>query len=145
MHHPCLSKTWLWRRFASARSSLPCTASLPNCVYGQDLDPHSPVWRARDLQIDCQRRLIITQTRYPWLTEGKTRLCSWWWICWRAKAIKWFSTELRSLSKCACQTEAKQPGIKMEFYRQLAARSRQRNSLCGNSHNNSLACAWMIK
>lgn len=116
MHHLQLSKTWLCCGFMSSQSSLPYTAFLPNCLCGQDLDQRFLIWRIRELQIICQCRLmiIITQTLTSWCTEGKGRLCSQWWSCGGAKVIKWFSTELR-LSETICQTEEKQPGLKMEF------------------------------
>lgn len=117
------------------------TALLPNCLHGRDLDQRfshlkrrrSPDW----LPTQANNNTNSSSSVY-W---GRTRLCSWWWIRRKAKVIKWFSTELRSLSKSICQTEVKHPGIKMEFTANKAAKVIQRNSsLRRDSPKDSFTC-----
>lgn len=89
-------------------------AFFPNCVHCQDLDQsfsHLKNLRSSD----WLPTKASNNTNSSSLVYGrKTKLYSWWQICRKAKVIRWFSTELRSLLWSKCWTKVKQPGINIE-------------------------------
>lgn len=93
---------------------LPRLSFLIDCI-AKTLTRAFLIWSIWDLWIDCQHRLITKKKLSNLGLKGQqTTLHSWWQITGKSKVIKWFSSELRSLSNNICQTQVKQCGIKME-------------------------------